>query len=160
MSRQSFIPTLKYAVYVVIAFLLFTLFASWKESGTSGDASFDLLQKTRANHDFILTFTTLVMVPLMWRYFFVMSEMRRLEQSDIALKRQAQQASNMVSTLMDENSKLKETSKKWEELSLEKVTMSPSSQGLGVEGSNSVSLMGQNVMLEQRNKDLERELEE
>jgi len=161
MSKQSFLPTLKYGIYIVGIFLLFILFTSWKESGILGDSRQNLLEKARAEYDFSLAFSTLVLGPLMWRYFAVMSEMRRLEKSDIALAKQANQASNMVKTLMDENKKLQETNKKWEELSFKKVSLSSGATDLKKDNeSNNEAFKRQKVVLEEKNKDLERELEE
>merc|ERR550534_1113363 len=99
-------------MYIVAAFLVFLFLASWKELGIPADGDANLLRKAEAEYDFILAFSTLVMGPLMWRYFAVMSNFKRLEKSDIALKRQAMQSNKMVETLMDENAQLMK-SKKW-----------------------------------------------
>merc|ERR1719233_1507337 len=100
-------------MYIVAAFLVLTCLVSWKELGTEANGDANLLRKAEAEHDFILAFSTLVMGPLMWRYFAVMSNLKRLEKSDIALKRQAMQSNKLVETLMDENAQLVESKKRW-----------------------------------------------
>jgi len=120
MSRRSFLPTLRKALYIVAAFLVFTLLTSWKEMDISANANASMLRKAEAEYDFILSFSTLVMGPLMWRYFAVMSNMKRLEKSDIALKSQALQSSKLVTALMAENKTLTETNKKWRLLNFQR----------------------------------------
>merc|ERR1719427_2370997 len=98
----------------------------------------------------------------MMRYFSVMSEMRRLEKSDMALKNQSNQASKFAEMMMDENEKLKEKNKKLKKLSIQKEE--PSSQFEFVDDpdiSSSIELLRrQKKLLEQKNKELMRELEQ
>jgi len=120
MSRRSFLPNLKRVLYIVAAFLVLTLFTSWKASEISANGNANMLRKVEAKYNFILAFSTLVMGPLIWRYFAVMSKVKRLEKSNAALKRQALQASKLKETLMAENKLLTETHKKWRALSFER----------------------------------------
>merc|ERR1719436_1343682 len=105
------------------------------------------MQKAIAHRDFLLCFSSLLMVPLMAQYFRVMSEMRRLEISDYALKKQAEQANKTVVAMMDENKKLTSTNKKLEELSFKKVTKVASSPAVGDEEDTTAALIRQTAIL-------------
>jgi len=165
MSKQSFLPKLRTALYIVAAFLVFTLFASWKELGISDNGDANLLRKAVAKYDFILAFSTLVIGPLMWRYFAVMSKMKRLQKSNIALERQYSQSSKSVYTLTKENKELVQTNEKWRALNFKnEPSLSIYDGGLDfgeieVAG-NIMKLKRQQKILEEKNKALERELEE
>merc|ERR1719419_1665985 len=113
-------------MYIVAAFLVFICLSSWKELGIPANGGANLLRKAEAEYDFTLAFSTLVMGPLMWRYFAVMSNFKRLEKSDIALKRQAMQSSKLVQTLMDENALLTESKKRWRVLTFKSESSSMS----------------------------------
>merc|ERR1719494_820984 len=126
MSRQSFIPTLRKGVYVISLFLVLALFISWKETKTEGESNAARIQLARAKGDFILCFITLLLAQLMPRYFSVMSEMRRLEKSDIAMKNQANQASKLAHAMMEENDNLRKRNKKLAESDLNKKEEPPS----------------------------------
>merc|ERR1719433_1150538 len=85
LSKQSCTGQLKFAMWIACVFLLLAGLMAWREMTTlSGDGDAVLIQKALASRDCTLCFSTLLMLPLMTRYFAVMSEMRRLEQSDIA----------------------------------------------------------------------------
>jgi len=165
MSRRSFLPTLRRALYIVAAFLVFTLLTSWKELDISANGNANMLRKAEAEYEFILSFSTLVMGPLMWRYFAVMSNMKKLEKSDIALKRQALQSSKLVKTLMAENKILTETKKKWRLLNFQR---EPSLKGRikSMElkedevTDNILEIKRQKQILEKKNKALMAELKE
>merc|ERR550534_884450 len=152
-------------MYIVAAFLVFLFLASWKELGIPADGDANLLRKAEAEYDFILAFSTLVMSPLMWRYFAVMSNLKRLEKSDIALKRQAMQSSKLVETLMDENKQLTKSKNRWRTLTLTgKPTRSVDDEGLELkENEVTEKIMEvklQHRILEKKNNALIKELEE
>jgi len=164
-SKQSFLPKLRIALYIVGAFLVFTLFASWKELGISDNGGANPLRKAEAEYDFILAFSNLVIGPLMWRYFGVMSEMKRLQKSDIKLKRQNSQSSKLVDTLTKENKELIQTNEKWRALNFKKEpSLSINDGGLDFReievAGNIMKLKRQQRKLEEKNKTLERELQE
>merc|ERR1719461_662340 len=110
-------------MYILCLFLLLALLAAWRETSIDGDGNVAALQRAMAARDYYLCFSALLMLPLMGQYFWVMSEMRRLEKSDIALKKQASQASKALLAKMDEVAKLEKTNKKLEELSFKKVAI-------------------------------------
>jgi len=164
-SRWSVLPTLRISMYIVAAFLAFICLSSWKELGipVNGDAS--LLRQAEAEYDFILAFSILVMGPLLWRYFAVMSNSKRLEKSDIALKRQALQSSKLVETLMDENAQLTESKKRWRLLNFKnKSSLSLDDEDLELHEDevtgNIRELKRQKKILEKKNNALMQELEE
>merc|ERR1712173_215977 len=95
----------------------------------------------------------------MGQYFYVMSEMRRLEKSDVALKKQAQQASKALLAKMDEVTKLEKTNKKLEELSFKKVAIQSGAAG-GDNEDKTTQLLEQVSLLKQKNKELKRSLED
>jgi len=163
-SKWSVLPTLRIAMYIVAAFLVITCFVSWKELGIPANGDANLLQKAVAEYDFILAFSILVMGPLMWRYFAVMSNCKRLKKSDIALKRQAMHSNKLVKTLMDENAQLVESKKRWRVLNLKNEhSLTVDDEGLELDedevtGSN-LELKRQTRILEKKNKALMRELD-
>merc|ERR1719461_2534563 len=68
-------------MYVVCLCLFLLFIAAWRELATiSGEGDVAALQTAYANRDYYLCFSTLIMLPLISRYFSVMSEMRRLQQ--------------------------------------------------------------------------------
>jgi len=161
MSKTSFFLTLKNGMYVVSLFLAFALFSTWKETKKEGGGDAIVVLLARAQHDFFLCFSTLLFVPLVMRYFWVMSEMRRLEKSDIALKNQANQASKIAIALMGENEKLKQTNSELEKLSSENQGEPSSTLDLISDTSRSTKLLWhEKELLKQKNKDLTKELEQ
>jgi|ERR1719397_130567 len=151
-------------MYIVAAFLVITCLASWKELGIPANGDANLLRKAEAEYDFILAFSTLLMGPLMWRYFAVMSNLKRLEKSDIAIKRQATQSSKLVETLMDENAQLIESKKRWRLMSYKNEhSLSVDDEDLELEEDelkdDLMELKRQKRILEKKNKALMRELE-
>merc|ERR1719397_1999735 len=148
-------------MYVVSLFLAFALFITWKETKKEGGSDAIVVLLARAKHDFFLCFSTLLFVPLVMRYFWVMSEMRRLEKSDIALKNQANQASKIAIALMGENEKLKQTNSELEKLSSKKQGEPSSTLDLISDTSRSTKLLWhEKELLKQKNKDLIKELEQ
>merc|ERR1719219_436589 len=149
-------------MYVVSLFLAFALFITWNETKKEGVSDSIVVLLARAKHDFFLCFSTLLFVPLVMRYFWVMSEMRRLEKSDIALKNQANQASKIGLALMQENEKLKQTNTELEKLSSENQGNKPSSTlDLIPDTSRSTQLLRhERELLEKKNKNLAKELEQ
>jgi len=161
-SRSSTLPTLKWTMYILCLFLFLALVASWRELNTiSGDGDVAALQLAYASRDYYLAFSTLLMLPLMGQYFYVMSEMRRLEKSDMALTKQAKQASTALLAKMDEVTKLEKTNKKLEELSFKKVAIQSNETSSGdTNEDKTTQLMQQMSVLKQKNKELNRSLEE
>jgi len=164
MSRRSFLPIIRRALYIVASSLVFTLLTSWKELDIPTNGNANMLRKAEAKYDFILSFSTLVMGPLMWRYFAVMSKMKKLEMSDVALKRQALQSSKLVETLMAENKELTETNKKWRALNFQREPSLSRIESLELEEDevtgNMLEIKRKLRILEKKNKALMVELEE
>merc|ERR1719336_2741902 len=96
---------------------------------------------------------------MMYQYFVTMDEFRRLEVSESFLKKQSDQNSKMLHSMMDENKDLKSKNEKLSELSFKTVQSQLQEDDMGDE-QNPIALLKTIARLEKKNRDLKKQAEQ